>query len=300
MSACLRVCESASQPLSAQTALWRQNGSSHGMPMKRLSLLLILLSPAAAQAQRHIWIDVPYQRTNPGITYGGQTSCYGSTSSFGSANAHVYGNNAFGYGSSHSSGSSNCVKSPTFSTPATTSRYVLKVHVDCVDQTYDAKGDLMGWQSWNRDYAVYERAKHACANSSYSINNFPTSSASQPPFSNKSSSNYCRWNPWEPECQNGKVKPEKAHPACAETLKKFDCQYTKYLDANPHMKAWVKNNPEMARKEAMRLNAVDASKIGSIEKPPTPTPKTQEKQTTKNDCLKAADYKGCMEYHSSN
>ena len=64
------------------------------------------------------------------------------------------------------------------------------------------------------------------------------------------------------------------------------------------MRVWVKKNPEMARKEAIRLNAVDASEIGSIEKPPTP--KTQQaKQTTKNDCLKAADYKGCMEYHRS-
>ena len=67
------------------------------------------------------------------------------------------------------------------------------------------------------------------------------------------------------------------------------------------MKDWVKTNPEMARKEALRLKAIDANEIGSA-------------YTTKNDaaaesgegkikeekCLKAADYKGCTEYHGSN
>tara|TARA_B100000674_G_C37867994_1_gene928059 strand:- start:96 stop:206 length:111 start_codon:yes stop_codon:yes gene_type:complete len=33
------------------------------------------------------------------------------------------------------------------------------------------------------------------------------------------------------------------------------------------MKDWVKANPEMARKEALRLKAIDADEIGSAETP---------------------------------
>ena len=67
------------------------------------------------------------------------------------------------------------------------------------------------------------------------------------------------------------------------------------------MKDWVKANPEMARKEALRLKAIDADEIGSSE-----TPKSEDAADSGVDkrrvekCLKAADYKGCMEYHGSN
>ena len=53
----------------------------------------------------------------------------------------------------------------------------------------------------------------------------------------------------------------------------------------------------MARKEALRLKAIDADEIGSAE-----TPKSEDAadKSKEEKCLKAADYKGCMEYHGSN
>ena len=68
--------------------------------------------------------------------------------------------------------------------------------------------------------------------------------------------------------------------------------------ANPSIEEWAAANPVMAKKEATRLNAVDAELIGA-----TPSSKEAVKEVTpsKTDiekkCLQATDYKGCMEYH---
>ena len=92
-----------------------------------------------------------------------------------------------------------------------------------------------------------------------------------------------------------------------KALKKYDCRYKKYLEANPHMQDWVNGNPEMARKEALRLKAIDANEIGKLA-----DERSSDEQKTESaagrltedysgaNCLKAADYKGCMEYHNSN
>ena len=85
---------------------------------------------------------------------------------------------------------------------------------------------------------------------------------------------------------------------CLKALKKYDCKYKKYLDANPHMKDWANRNPEMARKEALRLKAVDADEIGVEVSGDEPAPSGTGKIDPAEMCLKAADYKGCMEYNN--
>lgn len=117
----------------------------------------------------------------------------------------------------------------------------------------------------------------------------------------KSSPSYCNWNPWESACKDGSFQRSKAQESCLQALIKYDCKYMKYLEANPHVKDWVKANPEMARKEALRLKAIDADEIGSAETPKSEDAADSEADKNKEEkCLKAADYKGCMEYHGSN
>ena len=67
------------------------------------------------------------------------------------------------------------------------------------------------------------------------------------------------------------------------------------------MKDWVNANSEMARKEALRLKAIDADEIGSAETPKSEDAADSGADKSKEEkCLKAADYKGSMEYHGSN
>lgn len=130
-------------------------------------------------------------------------------------------------------------------------------------------------------------------------------STTTPQVTDKSHSSYCTWNPWEEDCKDGGLKTAQPVASCLKALKKYDCRYIKYLEANPHMQDWADDNPEMARKEALRLKAVDADEIGKIE--PSEKERSAADRATdyypgqkKVDCLKAADYKGCMEYHGSN
>ena len=43
--------------------------------------------------------------------------------------------------------------------------------------------------------------------------------------------------------------------SCNQPLNDFDCSWSKYLDANPSVKAWAEANPAMADKEKIRLGA---------------------------------------------
>ena len=95
-------------------------------------------------------------------------------------------------------------------------------------------------------------------------------------------------------------KSSRATSSCLKAIEKYDCRYAKYLEANPHMQDWVNSNPEMARKEALRLKAVDADEIGAEAKQVEISPPQAEKADAEETCLKAADYKGCMEYNKSN
>ena len=63
----------------------------------------------------------------------------------------------------------------------------------------------------------------------------------------------------------------------------------------------------MARKEALRLKAIDADEIGKLADESTSNERNTEsvaghstEDHPASNCLKAADYKGCMEYHNSN
>jgi len=44
---------------------------------------------------------------------------------------------------------------------------------------------------------------------------------------------------------------------CGQVIRDYDCSYNKYLEANPSIKAWADANPEMARKERLRLKSDD-------------------------------------------
>ena len=116
----------------------------------------------------------------------------------------------------------------------------------------------------------------------------------------KNDPSYCTWNPWKSECKDGSWKSRQVSNSCLRALTKYDCEYTKYLEANPHMQDWVDSNPEMARKEALRLKAVDADQIGVQLKKQSTSSAVPERDDPSDKCLKAADYKGCMEYNRSN
>jgi hypothetical protein len=120
--------------------------------------------------KRYVWIEVPYAIANPGMIFGGGTSCYGgsASSSYGTGSAYIqpYGNgvsvNGSGIGFGSTSGYSQCTNSPSLSIPSTTTNKMLSVHIDCQERTYDAKGDGKGWTAWGEERAVYERAVAAC------------------------------------------------------------------------------------------------------------------------------------------
>lgn len=130
--------------------------------------------------------------------------------------------------------------------------------------------------------------------------NNPGKPATTTEATDKSSSSYCTWNPWSESCKDGSLKETQAKSNCLKAIEKYDCRYAKYLEANPHMQDWVNSNPEMARKEALRLKAVDADEIGAEAKQVEISPLQAEKADAEETCLKAADYKGCMEYNKSN
>ena len=59
-------------------------------------------------------------------------------------------------------GNVSCTNNPGYTIPGRTYDKVLRVHVDCTDQTYDAKGDRQGWKSWRESAAVYRAASQRC------------------------------------------------------------------------------------------------------------------------------------------
>lgn len=123
---------------------------------------------------------------------------------------------------------------------------------------------------------------------------------SQGPMNNPNDPRYCDWNPWLPSCKDSLSKPLQIQASnCDKTIKKYDCSYVKYLDANPSIEKWAKANPAMAKKEAVRLGAIDAENLStSAQSLPAEIPATSKQQTALEEkCMKAADYKGCMEYN---
>ena len=58
--------------------------------------------------------------------------------------------------------------------------------------------------------------------------------------------------------EEGKAaRMKREAPVCDFKLKDYQCSYEAYLDANPAMKQWADQNPEMAAKERLRLQSVD-------------------------------------------
>jgi len=49
--------------------------------------------------------------------------------------------------------------------------------------------------------------------------------------------------------------PKKEH-RCARVLHEYDCNYDRYLEANPSIKSWAKANPDLANKERIRLKSI--------------------------------------------
>ena len=47
-----------------------------------------------------------------------------------------------------------------------------------------------------------------------------------------------------------------ANLECGKVLKAYDCNWNKYLDANPAVKAWAEKFPEMAEKERTKQGAI--------------------------------------------
>ena len=84
-----------------------------------------------------------------------------------------------------------------------------------------------------------------------------------PDAADQTTSSYCLLNPWEERCKDGSLSVNKSKISCLKALEKYDCRYAEYLKVNPHMQDWVNSNPEMARKEALRLKAIDADEIGN-------------------------------------
>jgi len=87
--------------------------------------------------------------------------------------------------------------------------------------------------------------------------------------------------------------------SCNKVIEKYECSYKKYLSANPSVESWAKANPAMAKNEAIRLGAVDAEEI-TLPVATKADPKisiTPSEKSVEDKCLKAVDYKGCMEYN---
>ena len=61
---------------------------------------------------------------------------------------------------------------------------------------------------------------------------------------------------WESPSAEAERKKREG-PKCDFKLRKYDCSYEAYLDANPGMKRWAELNPEMATKERLKLKSID-------------------------------------------
>lgn len=107
--------------------------------------------------------------------------------------------------------------------------------------------------------------------------------------------------PWAEKCNDpGSDKATNQNKPCNKTIEKYECSYQKYLAANPSISNWAKQNPAMAKKEAVRLGAIDAEtiEVPSAKQSSSKAENSVTKKEIEHKCLKAADYKGCMEYNS--
>ena len=112
---------------------------------------------------------------------------------------------------------------------------------------------------------------------------------------------HCKWNPWANECKGTTTTAaSNSNKTCNKVLERYECSYQKYLLANPTIQHWAKLNPTMARKEALKLGAADVDLIEFpiVKEPTTKAVPSRPAKEIEAKCLKAVDYKGCMEYNS--
>ena len=107
-----------------------------------LSCCIGIELPAKAERPGHkyVWTHAIYTFSQPGMTLGGDVTC------------------------SELLGSVSCSKSPSYTTAPSQYKRRLRVHVDCTDRTFDAKGDKQAWKSWDYAPNLYSTFVSACNN----------------------------------------------------------------------------------------------------------------------------------------
>ena len=61
----------------------------------------------------------------------------------------------------------------------------------------------------------------------------------------------------KPAPRSRRPRAEAQGPQCKVPLSNFQCSWSKYLEANPSVKAWADANPDLAEKEKIKVGAVD-------------------------------------------
>ena len=120
-------------------------------------LFLSLNSVIAEELKRYIWLSVPYTFTEREKYINSEEICE--------------------YISSKEKDKKNTQKSIIQKCTTTPARYIpektliknLRVHVDCKDRTYDAKGDGKGWRKLVLEETVLNSAKEPCLKNGYVI-----------------------------------------------------------------------------------------------------------------------------------
>ena len=138
------------------------------------SLLLIYPNSLFAEdLKRYIWLSVPYTFTEREQYINEEEVCE-YTSSKEKDNQKT-----------QKSIIQKCTTTPARYIPEKTSTKNLRVHVDCQDKTYDAKGDGKGWRKLVLEEMVLNAAKEPCLSSGYIIdaNNYVFNSETRNPIS---------------------------------------------------------------------------------------------------------------------
>ena len=111
----------------------------------------------AAQQQRYLWLSVLYVFNENEKFIAGKEVCeYKSFNNWGSK-------------SSDTAKRRECTYTPDRYIPPKSIEKVLRVHIDCQDKTYDAKGDGKGWRQLQLQENVMKAAIRPCIRSGYNM-----------------------------------------------------------------------------------------------------------------------------------
>ena len=136
-------------------------------------LLISSNSLFAEELKRYIWLSVPYTFTEKEKYINEEEVCeYISSKEKDNQNTQK-------------SIIQKCTKTPARYIPEKKLTKNLRVHVDCKDKTYDAKGDGKGWRKLVLQESVLNAAKEPCLRSGYVIdtNNYVFNSETRNPIS---------------------------------------------------------------------------------------------------------------------